>query len=115
MIKNKIYSMIGFAKKAGKILTGSEVCEKALKSGKVKAIIISSDASKNTAKKFIDMCKYRSIPYRIFGMKDELGKYTGKEEIVVLGLCDKDFSNLILKLIDELENGGEEGGKNKSI
>lgn len=98
---DKIYSMISLAKKAGKIITGSDVCEKAIKKEKVKVLIISEDSSESTAKKFTDMCNYRSIPCIKFGERKKLGRYTGKDEIVVCGICDNGFSNIITKLIEE--------------
>ena len=108
---NKIYSMLGMAKKAGKLLTGSDVCEKALKSGRISLIIISGDSSEGTAKKFRDMCSFRNIPYRIFGNRNTLGKSTGKDEIVIIGLQDKGFSNIILTMIDDtLIIGGKNNG-----
>ncbi len=98
---NKVYSMLGLAKKAGKLLGGSEVCERALKSGKITLLVLSSDASEGTEKKFRDMCSFRNIPLRQFGDRNSLGRYTGCSERVVIGLCDRGFSEAIMKLIDE--------------
>ncbi len=98
---NKVYSMLGLAKKAGKLLGGSDVCERALKSGKITLLILSGDASEGTKKKFRDMCSYRSIPMRVFGDRNSLGRHTGCSERVVIGLCDRGFTEAILKLIDE--------------
>ena len=55
----RIYSFLGLATKAGKLISGEETCERALKLGKVFLVIVSDDASDNTKKKFNDMCKYR--------------------------------------------------------
>jgi ribosomal protein L7Ae-like RNA K-turn-binding protein len=107
-MSNKIFSMLGLAKKAGKLLSGSDVCEHTIKSGKAALVIISSDSSDGTNKKFHDMCSYRRIPCRVFGDRYSLGKCTGKDERVVAVLIDKGFSDVILKMIDEsLLNGGE--------
>jgi len=110
---NKIYSMLGLAMKAGKLITGSDVCERMIKSGKTVLVILASDCSEGTCKKFKDMCTYRNIPIRIFGDKQSLGKYTGKNERVVLALSDKGFSEVIGKMIDEISSlsGGEMNGR----
>ena len=109
---DKVYSMLGLAMKAGKIVSGSDICERAIKSGKVFLVIISGDSSEGTSKKFKDMCIYRQIPYRILGDRYSLGNCTGKEERVVLALSDKGLSDVILRMIDEksLLNGGELNG-----
>lgn len=103
---SKAYSMIGLAKKAGKIMTGSDVCERGLKARKIDLLIISQDASEGTTKNFECMCNHRNINYRIFGNRETLGKFTGKEEIVVVGICDRGFSDAICRLIDESLNIG---------
>lgn len=111
---NKIYSMLGLAKKAGNLLLGNDVCEKGLKAEKIKLIILSKDCSDRTAKNFTSICLSQSIPYRIFGDKYSLGKFTGKDEVAVAGLCDSQFADVILNLIDEsaVILGGEKNGEN---
>lgn len=100
-MSDKIFSMLGLARKAGKLLSGSDVCEHAVKSGKVFLLIISGDSSEGTKKNFQDMCSYRRVPFRILGDRYRLGKCTGKDERVVIALTDKGFSDVILKMIDE--------------
>lgn len=107
---SKIYSMLGLATKAGKLVSGSDVCERALKSGKVTMVILSEDASEATKKSFRDMCEYRKIPYRIFGDRYNLGKHAGKDERAVLGICDTGFTEQVLRMIDSLIIGGENDG-----
>lgn len=106
---NKIYSMISLAKKAGKVVAGSDACESALQSGKLKLLIVSGDASKGTRKNFDDACRYRNIPIKIFGDRNNLGNFIGRDQIVILGITDKGFSNTIMKLIDESLNIGGNG------
>lgn len=98
--------MVSLAKKAGRIMSGSDVCEKGIKSNKIDLLIISEDASEGTKKNFIDACKYRNIDFRIFGERAELGKAIGRDEIVIIGICDTGFSDAISKLIDESRNIG---------
>jgi ribosomal protein L7Ae-like RNA K-turn-binding protein len=104
---NKIYSMLGIARKAGKLLLGSDVCDNGLKKGKINLLILAQDASDRTKKDFINACNYQKVPYRIYGERKYLGKFTGKDEIVVLGICSEDFSNVILPMIDHsISSGG---------
>ena len=48
MMQDKAYSFLGLAAKAGKLISGDETCERALKAGKVHLVIVSEDASGNT-------------------------------------------------------------------
>ncbi|HEY5585574.1 MAG TPA: ribosomal L7Ae/L30e/S12e/Gadd45 family protein [Ruminiclostridium sp.] len=106
---DKVYSLLGLAKKAGQLLSGDETCERTIKSGKAVLVIVASDASENTKDKFKSMCNFRNLCYREYGEKLELGRYTGKEIRAVTCIVSKDFKNGLLKLIDNQinESGGE--------
>lgn len=84
--------MLSLAMKAGMLSAGEYQCEEAIKKGVAKYLIIAEDASDNTTKRFADRCKYRDIPYEIFGMKEELGRAIGKAERSVIALQDEQFS-----------------------
>jgi ribosomal protein L7Ae-like RNA K-turn-binding protein len=108
MMADRIYSFMGLAAKAGKLLSGDETCERALKTGKVYLVIVSEDASDNTKKKFKDMCSYRNINYRLFGEKELIGKFTGKSVRSVIAIKDTNFAGHLVKMIDDrgIEHGG---------
>jgi ribosomal protein L7Ae-like RNA K-turn-binding protein len=112
-MNNKIYSLIGLATKAGKLASGDETCERAIKAGKVNLIIVSEDASDNTKKKFSDACRYRGVEIRFFGEKVLLGRYTGKELRSVIAILENGFAKRLIEMIDgkDLLFGGEEIGK----
>jgi ribosomal protein L7Ae-like RNA K-turn-binding protein len=97
---DRIYSFLGLATRAQKLLSGEETCDRALKAGRVNLIIVSEDASQNTKKKFFDACKYRNINIRVFGKKEFLGKFTGKNVRSVIAILDKEFSKRLIEMID---------------
>lgn len=108
---DKVYSFIGLATKARKLISGEETCERALKGTDVSLIIVAEDASQNTKKKFADSCKFRNIEIRVFGKKEMLGKYTGKNIRSVVAILDKGFSKKLMEMIDcSIDNGC--GGEN---
>lgn len=78
--------------KAGKVASGGFCTEKAIKNGSARLVIISSEASENTRKKFTDMCRYREIPWYVFGEKEELGHAMGKEFRVMLAITDENLA-----------------------
>lgn len=110
---DKVYSLLGLAKKAGQLLSGDETCERTIKSGKAVLVIVAGDASENTKDKFKSMCSFRNICYREYGEKYELGSCTGKELRSVISILSNDFKNGLLKLIDYRlnESGGDNIGK----
>ena len=56
--EQKAYNLIGIAKKAGKVIGGTDMVADRIreKRNAVKAVLISSDASENTLKKIISVC-----------------------------------------------------------
>lgn len=115
---NRIFTFLGLAMKAGKLISGEEACEKAIVGHKAEVIIIAGDASENTKKHFSDMCKYREIEMRVFGTRELIGKYIGKEKRAVIAILDKGFAKRTVELIDNsnidnnnMEIGGERNGE----
>ena len=99
--RDKALSLIGLAMKAGRCKGGEMMTESEVKSGRARLVIIASDASDNTKKKFRDMCKFYKVPICIYGDKDTLGHAMGKEFRASLAILDEGFADGILK---ELKN-----------
>ena len=97
--RDKILSLIGLSMKAGRCTSGEMMTENETKAGKAKLVIVASDASENTKKKFRDMCKFYRVPICFYGDKDTLGHAMGKR--ASLAILDEGFADGILK---ELKN-----------
>lgn len=114
---NRIYSFLGLAVKANKLISGEAGCEKSIKFKSVELVIVACDASDNTKKKFTNMCNYRNIAMRFFGEKELLGKYLGKKVLSVAVIIDKGFAKRLIEMMDEtnIACGGEFIGQNESL
>ncbi|NLY97189.1 MAG: 50S ribosomal protein L7ae [Clostridiaceae bacterium] len=112
----RIYSFIGLAAKANKIVSGGELSEKAIKENKARLVIIAQDAADNTVNKFSELCQKKSITPIRFGYKEELGKTIGKagSRSVVCITC-KHFASGLRKMVGSMIFGGETFGEDKSI
>ena len=104
----KVYSFLGLAAKAGKLLSGEEACEKGLKSGKGYLVIVLEDASDNTRRKFETICSNRGVEISNFGEKALLGKYSGKGLRSVIVVMEKGFAGRLKEMISI--RGTELGG-----
>ena len=99
--RDKVLSLIGLAMKAGRCTSGETMTENETKLGRARLVIVASDASENTKKKFRDMCKFYRVPICFYGDKDTLGHAMGKEFRASLAILDKGFADGIRK---ELKN-----------
>ena len=101
---HKIYSMLGLATKAGMIVSGEFMTEKAVKSGTACLVIVAEEASDNTKKMFTNMCHFYKVPLHIFGTKEELGNSMGKEFRASAAIIDPGFAKAIQKKLVNISN-----------
>ena len=99
MSQNRVLSMIGLAQKAGKTASGEFSTEKAVKAGCAALVIVSTESSDNTKKKFRNMCTYYEVPLYILSDKEALGHAMGKEFRASLAVQDANFAQAIMKVL----------------
>ena len=101
MNKEKVLNLLGLAHRAGKVVSGDFVVEKAIKAKTVTLLLLASDAAKNNEDKFINLADKLSIPVKRVATKEELGSAIGKEMRVVIGITDDGFGKPIIQLINQ--------------
>lgn len=79
MKPDKILSLLGIAAKSGSVASGEFSTEKAVKEGKAYLVIVAFDASENTQKMFRNMTEFYEVPMYLYGDKESLGHFIGKE------------------------------------
>ena len=97
--EEKIYSYLGLATRAGKIVSGDDSTLLELKRGNVKLVIVAEDASNNTKKLFKDKSAYRNVAYVYFSTKLQLGLSIGKAPRAVVGVKDEGFAIKVIELL----------------
>lgn len=113
MKSNKVFSLLGLATKAGRVVSGEFMTEKAVKDGKARLVIAGVDASANTKKNFRNMCEFYRVPYFEYGTKEELGHAMGKEMRASLAVTDDGFAKSLKKHLEEAGNETEVGAWQK--
>ena len=87
---------IGLATRARKVTTGTDNTIKSVRKGKVKLVLLATNASENTKKLVNDKCKHYKVEVLEVLDSIELSNAAGKNNIMVVGITDIGFSNLIL-------------------
>ena len=106
--EQKAYNLIGIAKKAGKVISGTDMVADRIREKKnaVKVVLISRDASENTMKKIINTSTYyKVLAIKINIDKTMLAKITGSMgERSVIGITDDGLAKAIVSYVtDETE------------
>ena len=100
MKPDKVLSMLGIAKKAGSLKSGTFQVEEAVKSGTAYLVIGATDGSDRRKKDIQNMCSFYETEYFFYGTKEELGKCIGKEYTALVAITDEKFAHSITDKID---------------
>ena len=90
--------LLGLCARAGKIQSGEQACQLAIKHGQARLLLLDGAASPLTRKAFFDACAYHSIPIRLTDA-DALGWAIGKPDRHIAVVTD---GKLAQKLADML-------------
>lgn len=101
MMENKVLSYLGLATKAGKLVSGEFMTEKAVKEGKAQLVIVADDSSDNTKKMFRNMCDFYKVSLYFLGNKEELGHSIGKQFRASVAVLDTGLAKAIQKQIEK--------------
>lgn len=101
-MSDRILSCVGLCRKAGKLIAGTELTVEAIRGGKIKLALLSSDASRNTEKRIGDCCSYRHVELiRLPYTSEALGAAVGKASTASAGITDVGFAEMIKKALQE--------------
>jgi len=104
----KVLSLVGLCKKAGKLACGEGAVKDSIRYAKAYLVIIASDASDNTKKSITNSCKYYGVEYYIQGTKDAIGHSVGGSCTAVVSITDEGFAKSIQRHLQLNTNGGEQ-------
>jgi len=101
MENDKLLSMLGMARKAGKTALGADDILSQINKRKCCFVLISEDLSENSKKKIVNACEYNKIEYiNTTYSKEKMGKAVGLIEVSAAGFTEKGFAQAAKKLID---------------
>ena len=95
MRPDKVLSMLGIAAKSGSVVSGEFSTEKAVKDGRAYLVIVATDASENTQKMFTNMTDFYEVPMYLYGDKETLGHFIGKEFRASLAVTNEGLAHSI--------------------
>lgn len=98
-MKEKISTLLGFAKKSRNLSLGEGISLEQIKKKKAKLVFLASDAGPNTAKRINDKAAFYQIPLSTIFNRFELGKIFGDDEKVVVAVTDNGFANRMKELL----------------
>jgi ribosomal protein L7Ae-like RNA K-turn-binding protein len=95
-VNAKVASLLGLARKAGKIAGGGSGTEAFLKKRRGALLVVAADAP-GILKKYGAWMKDVGIPLIVEGSKQELGAAVGMSPLAVILVLDEGFAQAIIK------------------
>ncbi len=113
-MQTKISGVLGLAKRAGKLICGTEAVCEGIRRKKAVLAVIASDVSANTEKRITDSCayyktEYIKLPLSMAEISDAVGKTANTASAYI---SDANFAKALRKAIDE-DGGCVYGNSNK--
>lgn len=99
---NKVLNLLGIARRAGKLVMGTDSIVNTLPSRKIKIIFIANDASNATFDKIDKKAYFYHVPVVNRFSTEELSKALGVGSIKLVGVTDEGFYK---SMKEELERG----------
>lgn len=97
----KILNLLGLAMCAGKLVSGEDEIEKAVRKGRISLLVLAADISDGTRKRYNDLAEFYKVHcINVTASKAELGYAIGKDLRAAVAVGDKGFSKACLKVID---------------
>ncbi len=99
-MKNK-FQILGLMYASKNLIIGQDAIVAAVRSKKIKFVLISSNASDRTKKTITDKCEFYEIPYGFVEENGEMAKAIGKGTIMVVGTNSSGFAKKLKELKGE--------------
>ena len=99
MMADKTLRYLGFAKKAGSLVSGVNTCTFTMNRGKAALVILAEDISENSEKKIMKEIRKSGTPFVKYGTIADLSHAVGQAERSVFAITDDQFAKTILNEI----------------
>lgn len=99
MPAEKSLRYLGFAKKAGKLVSGVNTCTYAMHRGKAALVIVAEDISENSEKKIMKEIRKSDTAFVKYGTAEDLSHAAGQAGRSVFAITDDQFAKTILNEI----------------
>lgn len=109
IFEERVASYIALANKAGKVVSGSDMVEDAVRKRSVGIVMVAADASDDIAQKILRLAQRSQIPaYKVL-TRDRIGALTGKGLRTAVAVHAGGFVAALRNEIERFRNFSEEG------
>lgn len=101
--EKRIYSLLGLAARAGRLVSGNYMTEQAVRDGKARLVVVAADAGDTTRKLFRNKCASYHVPLLFVGEREGLGRAIGRQWRSAAAVTDPGLADAVQKLAQDGE------------
>ncbi len=109
LLDSKFYGMLGLAKRARKVVSGSEGVVSEIQGGNAYIVFVAKDTSERSKKTIFDKCRFYDVKAYTIENRDKLGKAIGLENCVAVAIVDKNFADGLERIYNNNTEVAENG------
>jgi ribosomal protein L7Ae-like RNA K-turn-binding protein len=102
-MQDRVHTMLGFARKAGKTVTGEEGLLWHANAGKIRLLILAEDARGKKVLDVTSLAEKHSIALRRWGTLESLSQALGQPVSAAIAVTERSFADTILIYLDGRE------------
>jgi ribosomal protein L7Ae-like RNA K-turn-binding protein len=88
--------LLGMARRAGAIASGTGSTRRALKEGRARLVLLAQDASETQRDKVMNLLRHGNTPRATVGTREALGSAVGSAPVSAVAVTDKQFAKELL-------------------
>ena len=111
-INRRLYNALGICQKAGGLVLGTSAVEAYILNKRAKLVLLSSDLSERTIKRFKKLCEANNIEMIIIDDCGNLGKSIGRDDVKTMAITDYNFKKKVYQVYNR-ESGVSDGCQQK--
>lgn len=93
--ERRVLQLLGLARRAGRVAVGTRAVKDAAARGEVVVVLVSADAAENARRRLRGLAETTGVELVSFGTREALGRAVGRQEAVVVGVCDRGLGHRI--------------------
>jgi predicted RNA-binding protein YlxR (DUF448 family)/ribosomal protein L7Ae-like RNA K-turn-binding protein len=94
-IGQRIFGLLGIARKAGAVISGTSQLQAAFGRQEIKYLIIAEDVADGSVEKITRQAEQEKVQWVRFSSQELLGQIAGRENRNCIGITDKQFAELL--------------------
>ncbi len=99
-----LLDLLGLAARSGSVVAGTDLVRRAVRHGKIAAVLVAADASPTQREKLVPLLEARRIRYQVVLRREQLGGALGRSPVSAVAVTNESFAGRLVELAAALQD-----------